>query len=311
MRVVPGGSGNGAGTSADVAVVAAELGLIPAALLDGMADQEVKVVVCHDNVTNVVPGLINDVPRNWCTHPEPRCARGQACRRPGVCWTWANVPGMYRPGEREVVIATRDGLVPKTGNGHGSANLVVHETLHAADYVLGKPSDSDIFRRAWRDDENAIRSSDNHDYYMHPASGREESYSESGARWYARHPTLRTAWPKLAAYWARIDHRIAAGETPFAGGGWVGHEDQFWSEDAFGEAGLMGYGTIGGDGTATLFLRAEGHDGEHGHGAVTISVDALPPRLRARVTLEASGYAAGRRSTFVVPNNFEWSTSDD
>lgn len=306
LRIEPGGMADGAGTAADVEAVGAEVRKLPSAITGRMADQGVRITVCHDNVTRVVGGLINDVPRNWCTHPEPKCVRGQACRKPGVCWTWENVPGMYRPGEKQVVIATRGGRVPLTGDGHGSANLVIHEALHAADFVLGRPSDDDRFKRAWDADESAIRRDANRDYYLHETSGREESYSESGARWYAPHPTLRTAWPQMAVYWSMVDGRIADGDPPFPAGA---AQVEFGAKPE--ARGVMGYGVVGSDGTATLFLRAEGYDGEQGHGAVTIPLEALPVRLRTRAMVEMTGYAAtGRRFTFAVPTNFDWSAGE-
>jgi hypothetical protein len=104
-----------------------------------------------------------------------------------------------------VVVATQDQdgnrVVPHTGRGHGSSNLVVHETLHAYDYmrahdVLGDPR----FVSARELDLAAGDANDPRlDYYRQPGrAGLEETFAESGARFCSG----ADEWPALTEHWA-------------------------------------------------------------------------------------------------------------
>lgn len=168
----------GTAGAADKAVVVAELVKIPRAGLEKLVAKKTRVAVCRDSVTEVLTHLKGVAPRGW---------------PPGM--TWDSVPGLYDPTTNQVIIATRGGKVPPTGDGHGSANLVIHETGHAIDEA-GGGSDAPEFVAAYDKDKAALPA------YEQQAgkAGREEAYAESMARYYGG-SSDRTG-PSLAAYWA-------------------------------------------------------------------------------------------------------------
>ncbi|UVO49520.1 hypothetical protein M0208_02955 [Sphingomonas sp. SUN019] len=85
-----------------------------------------------------------------------------------------------------------------TGEGHGSANLVIHESAHAVDAMVSGSlnSASPAFNAARKADIGALPS-----YETQPgAAGQSESYAESAARYYGgSHGSINT--PALDAYW--------------------------------------------------------------------------------------------------------------
>ncbi len=130
-----------------------------------------KVIACRGSVTDHASSLRGVQPRGWA---------------PGD--TWDIVPGMYDPNANEVVVATTGhgtpagAHVPVTGEGHGSANLAVHEALHAVDHNRGGTA------RSAGADFNTARTADlpNLGTYETQAgsAGQEETWAESGARYY-------------------------------------------------------------------------------------------------------------------------------
>jgi len=114
------------------------------------------------------------------------------------------VPGLYEPGNNRVIIATRGAgtpagaHVPATGDGHGSQNLVIHETMHAVDHT-GSPnySASPGFTTARNSDQSTLSP-----YESQPGvAGPEETYAESAARYYGGDPNDATSHPNLHNYW--------------------------------------------------------------------------------------------------------------
>jgi hypothetical protein len=88
--------------------------------------------------------------------------------------------------------------VPKTGEGHGSANMVVHEASHSLDRGSPSPSESDDFTKAREADMDKLP-----DYEKQAGeAGRQETYAESAAR-HAEGKDQDT--PHLKKYWD--DHR--------------------------------------------------------------------------------------------------------
>lgn len=179
--VVPGGSG----TQQDVDLVVAELEKLPAAALLTMARNGTKVVACRDNVTDYAPELSGVRPRGW---------------PPGA--TWDTVPGAYMPDKNAVVIATtghgtpQGAHVPATGEGHGSANLVIHEAAHAIDSATGA-SGSTAFNDARNKDIGGLT-----DYEKQPGTaGQSETFAESAARYYGGGNACNT--PNINDYWRR------------------------------------------------------------------------------------------------------------
>lgn len=156
----------GSGDAADAALVAAELAKMPGPMLLAMMQNGTRVVACRGSVTDYRSDLAGVQPRGW---------------PPGS--TWDTVPGAFMPDTNEVVIGTRGhgtpagAHVPATGDGHGSANLVVHESSHAYDHDTGA-SASDDFNAARTADQGSLPA-----YETQPGSaGQEESFAESHAR---------------------------------------------------------------------------------------------------------------------------------
>lgn len=161
----------GTGDDADKELVARELAKLPKETLEQMKADGTKVIACRGSVTDYATQLRGGHPRGW----DPAD-------------TWDIVPGMYDPNTNEVVVATRGhgtpagAHVPVTGEGHGSANMTVHEALHAVDHNRGGTA------RSTGTDFNTARTADlpNLGTYETQAgsAGQEETWAESGARYY-------------------------------------------------------------------------------------------------------------------------------
>jgi hypothetical protein len=177
----------GSGTQADVDLVVAELAKMPETALRGLIANNTTVIACRNSITDYRTDLKGVQPRGW---------------PPGA--TWDSVPGVANSSRNEVVIAvighgtTAGAHVPQTGEGHGSANLVIHEVAHAID---GKQTAT---RNSLSTDFNTAR---NADLAALPAyetqagvAGKSETYAESAARYYSgNHGSIST--PALDAYW--------------------------------------------------------------------------------------------------------------
>jgi hypothetical protein len=177
----------GSADAADGQLVARELTLLPMHALQILLRQGTRVKVCRNSVTDYRTDLRGVHPRGW---------------DPGA--TWDNVPGLQ--SNNEVVIAvighgTPAGAhVPVSGEGHGSANMVVHEAAHALDTEGSGAhrSDSTAFTNARNADLATLTP-----YQQQPGeAGREESYAESAARYYGNDPNDAANHPNLNAYWA-------------------------------------------------------------------------------------------------------------
>ena len=184
MDIRAGGSAD----QRDVDLVLAKLSLIPVDILADLDRRGIGVVACRDNVTDHLPRLIDDHPRNW---PE------------GM--TWLQVPGCYSPQDRVVVIATigdgADRRVPATGEKHGSFDLVVHEVMHADDYLA--EGHRDRTRRSANAAFVAARNADVSSGQLaadaYEAKNIEEAYAESAARAFGG--DHRRGWPGLESFW--------------------------------------------------------------------------------------------------------------
>jgi type VI secretion system secreted protein VgrG len=181
----------GHGDDLDRALVAAELSKLPPHILQRMEDNGTAVVVGRDSVTDLDPSLAGVTPRGW-----------------PAGTSWDTVPGLYNPNSNEVHIATRghgteDGpYVPPTGDGHGSSNLVIHESMHSvddhgpdgnnisdtdADFIDARTNDPATMADGYEGTANA--------------AGAEESYAESAARYYGDDPNDAANHPGLHDYW--------------------------------------------------------------------------------------------------------------
>jgi uncharacterized Zn-binding protein involved in type VI secretion len=197
--LVAGGSAD----NHDLALVAQQLILMPPGMLQAMINQGQHVVVCRGSITEYRADLRGVHPRGW---------------PPGA--TWDTVPGVFLPDRNQVVIAvighgTAAGAhVPQTGEGHGSANLVVHESTHAVDHQQtgGDRSSSDPNFTAARNADSAGLSA----YENQPGTaGQEESYAESAARYYSGDPNDAANHPNLNQYWSTNP----VGNPPASGSG--------------------------------------------------------------------------------------------
>ncbi len=184
----------GHGTEADTKLVVDQLAKMPKGLLDALEKNGTKVKVCRGSVTDYLTDLKGVKPRGW---PE------------GM--TWDSVPGLQRPQSKEVVIATvgqdtGNPHVPKTGEGHGSVNLVIHESAHGVDYAASPHvSTTKPFTDARNPDKGALAP-----YETQPdPAGPEETFAESCARFYADDPFSAESTPHLHKYWR--DNPIATG----------------------------------------------------------------------------------------------------
>ena len=234
--------------AADAAAVAAELANVPLHYAQELADTGIRVVACRDNVVDHLSHLADEEEvRRW----------------PGGS-SWRNIPGVYSPADRTVVIATVEGpggarRVPSRGQRHGSVSLAVHETFHGYDYARGHlKSKASAFRSAWAVDKSLLGS----DYFTNDQSGPEESYAESAARAFGLDARFRTDWPTLAAFWTAPSRGLVA-DSLIAGAEIAGDEGA-------GETPTIGFARIGGDGTLRLHMRAEGPGGIVGHGLLVV-----------------------------------------
>jgi Flp pilus assembly pilin Flp len=169
----------GTATAADRAAVLKELEKMPQGALQALQNAGIKVTVVKNSVTEALPALKGVQPRGW---------------PPGA--TWDNVPGLYDPTTKQVIIATRNGAVPATGDGHGSASLAIHETAHGVDAALNANNDP-AFQAARNADLAKLPP-----YETQPgAAGREETYAESMAEYYSNPTAMQAQYPNLYAYW--------------------------------------------------------------------------------------------------------------
>ncbi len=169
----------GTATAADRAAVLAQVQRIPVEGLRALKAAGIKITVVKNSVVEGLPALRGVQPRGW---------------PPGS--TWDTVPGLYDSNTKQVVIATRNGAVPTTGDGHGSASLVVHETAHAIDDATGGHNDP-AFLAARNQDLQHLSP-----YERQPgAAGLQESYAESMAQYASDPAACKATTPALYEYW--------------------------------------------------------------------------------------------------------------
>ncbi len=173
---MPGGHG-GAG---DKKAVVDEMVKIPRPGLELLKTKNTKVIACKDSVTDVMTELKGVKPRGW---------------PPGM--TWDSVPGLYDSASNRVIIATKDGKVPPTGQGHGSANLVLHEVGHAIDAMGGGMSNNADFLQARAKDLGNLTAYEKQE----GNAGREETFAEDMARFYGGQADHAKNFAGLDAYW--------------------------------------------------------------------------------------------------------------
>ncbi|HEX6738428.1 MAG TPA: hypothetical protein VF310_09160 [Vicinamibacteria bacterium] len=175
----------GSADAADGALVRKELEKLPVEVLQAFKDRGGSVVVCRGSVVDYKTDKKDDHPRGW---PAGK--------------TWADVPA-GRFGD-EIVVATighgtaAGAHVPKAGEGHGSASVVIHEMFHIIDGDGDKSrSKGEDFLKARTADIDALSA-----YQKQAGSaGERETYAESAARYYSGDPKSAEKTPHLHAYW--------------------------------------------------------------------------------------------------------------
>jgi hypothetical protein len=196
----------GRADAADGAIIAKELQKLPLGVLQAFKAAGCKVVVCRGSITDYRPELKGVVPRGW-----------EESGR-----TWDSVPGEYNAAKKEVVIAVighgfpAGPHCPGPGEGHGSANLLVHEMFHGIDQATDPPhGQSEDFNRARALDLGELdkyerQGSENEVSKVHEpgqsrlsdaeTAGQQETYAESAARFFAGESSDE-AYPHLHEYW--------------------------------------------------------------------------------------------------------------
>jgi len=264
IKVIPGGTGD----ESDAVLVRAELARFPAAELEMLAGKGVDVIACHEAVTDHRPDLLAEPPRNW---------------PPGA--NWSIVPGCYAPDEGNVIIATvvdpaGGRRVPPQGVKHGAYNLVVHEVMHADDYVADRlRSHNAAFVAARAADLDALS-----DYERREGdAGFEETYAESAARFWGGDPHMAARLPNLHAFWS----------------GWTGPVERGRRSRRRGRARPEPIGTAErlADGSIALDLRADNEAGFIGHALVT-----LEPGTEAHDQVDRRFRSARRRRGAAASN---------
>ena len=177
----------GTANAADVTIVSKELQKLPLGVLQAFKNAGCKVVVCRKSVVDYKHDLRDVHPRGWA---------------PGK--TWNTVPGVYSPEKKEVIVAvigygTAAGPhYPRTGEGHGSASLLVHEMYHALDAAAQPAHSAAADFTAARTADQAKLSA-----YERQAgeAGQQETYAESAARFFSGDRHDATQHPHLHQYW--------------------------------------------------------------------------------------------------------------
>lgn len=176
----------GSANQADVDAVMKEAALLPVSMLQELEAAGMSIRVARNSVTDHMTHLKGVRPRGY---------------PPGA--TWDNVPGLYSPAHREVVVATDanwDGS-RRMSNRHGSTSLLLHEVSHALDHARSYPSNVDQgFVNARERDLPALGAHNSY-YVQEGEGGRSETYAETLAMYLNNDPILQRNFPNLYEYW--------------------------------------------------------------------------------------------------------------
>lgn len=243
--LMPGGSAD----ASDLAAVRPAAAQLPPQVVGFLRKKGAKIVVCRGSITDHAKELQGVLPRGW-----------------PAGMTWDIVPGVYLPNRKQVVVATLPApggrRLPERGEGHGSFNLLLHESMHGHDFLKNhKLLGASKFVAARAADFARLGS------YEQQAgdAGAQETYAESAARAFGKDATLGASWPQLAAFWALLDPGqlqlapVDIAEAP------ARRRIKSRRDTPVGSA------EIGQDGTIHLDLRADARDGAIGHALVSIA----------------------------------------
>lgn len=187
------GRAGGHATAEDAEAVAKHLASsMSLSQLQKMQSQGIRVVAARDSVADYLTGMGKDRPRGW---------------PPGQ--TLKDVPAIYNPSTKEVVIGTHAG-----SNGGrempgpdqtSSVDAVVHEVGHAINYnqygSSGILSDRDDFKNAYDADAGKGHLADRYYHQQDAAAGRDEAFAESHAMYIHDSKKMGKEYPHLYAYW--------------------------------------------------------------------------------------------------------------
>jgi hypothetical protein len=191
----------GTATADDAKALAQAMKGVSKKAIDTLNKAGIKSECCRGPITDAMPDLAGVKPRGW---PETS--------------SWDEVPGVYNPSEKKLVVGTMDDggkrKVPEPGEGplpHGASDLYGHEAGHAFDAANpGGKSGNTAFLKARSDDikdgsmvGGAAGGVD--DYFMtsteggaNDAGATSETFAESFAMHFSAAPKR---WPKLEAFW--------------------------------------------------------------------------------------------------------------
>ena len=265
-------SAAGSGDAADAALVAGRVAVFPETVLSRLQRNRTRVRACRNSITDHLVSLKGQLPRGW---------------PPGS--TWDVVPGIFNPSSNEVVIAVighgsdAGPHIPLSGEGEGSADLVVHETAHGLDMGGGSPflSASQTFNAARNLRLNLVTQ-----YEMQPGqAGQQETFAESAARFFT---SQDDAMPQLHLYWTNIASELAA-HSPASG------PFHFPLFSSIGSASFASDGT-----TIRMRLRATTEDGVIGDGLLLVP-DSHPTRKQIEDHIKDINTTRNSTRSVIVP----------
>lgn len=243
----------GSADASDVAAVRPAAAQLPPQVLAFLRMKGARIIVCRGSITDHAKELRGVQPRGW-----------------PAGMTWDIVPGVYLPGRKQVVVATLAAgagvrRLPVRGEGHGSFNLLLHETMHGHDFLKNHRLLGAARFVAARTADFARLGS-----YEQQAgdAGLQETYAESAARAFGRDATLAASWPQLAQFWALLN----PGQLQLAPE--VIEEAPPRRRIKSRRDTPVGTAQVIADGSIELNLRADAGDGAIGHALVTIAPDA-------------------------------------
>jgi hypothetical protein len=264
----------GSGTSQDHEAVAQQAALLPSYLMARFERTGVRLVACRNSVTDFETDLRNQVPRGWET----------------IGKTWDDVPGAFFPDRKRVVVATivsgHQRVVPEKSSGlHGSADLVVHESLHGYDYIGGHAV---LREQRYLNARTADLAGLSAYEKQSGQAGLEETFAESGAYYAVAPHEMQGVLPNLHGYWETgpLDGETITG---------VPLESTELSDAPIGVARITDSGSI------EIDLRAEGAGGAIGHAWFEVSpADPSHAELRSKFFGDAEGLESAPGSEVLI-----------
>jgi hypothetical protein len=243
----------GTADATDLAALKPIAARLPPQVVSFLVSKGAKIIVCRKSITDHAKDLAGVQPRGW-----------------PAGMTWDVVPGVYLPDRKQVVVATLPAVpsgrrLPATGEGHGSFNLLLHETMHGHDFLKNHGILKDrTFTTARTADYAKLGS------YEQQAgdAGLQETYAESAARSFGHDATLPAGWPNLAQFWAQLP-TTQLSMTP----GMPAPEPPPRTVTPPGPDTPVGTASVAADGTITLDLRADAPGGAIGHALIHIAPD--------------------------------------